>query len=675
MKKINSEATKRVAWLRDEINRHNKSYYQDNQPTISDFEFDLLLMELQNLERKFPELKDENSPTVRVGSDIKEESTQNSFVQKIHKYPMLSLSNTYDKEELITFNERITKSHISAFNYVCELKIDGSAISLTYRNGVLISAVTRGDGEKGDDVTRNVKLIKSVPKKLSGSGYPDEFEIRGEIFMPWKAFDELNRIREENEEQLFANPRNAAAGSLKLLDSADAAERKLEIILYHVVSDSLPFKTHFDTLAAASSWGLPVSEHTRRCHSIEEVFDFLDYWDKNRKSLPYPTDGAVIKIDDLDLQRELGFTAKSPRWATAYKFKAERAVTKILSVDYQVGRTGAITPVANLEPVLLSGTVVKRASLHNFDQMQILDIHINDYVSVEKGGEIIPKIVSVDESLRSNNAVRPGFPDKCPDCGSALVREEDEAKHFCPNSEGCPTQIKGKLLHFCSRKAMNILAGDATIEMLFDAGLLKNVADFYKLTSEELLKFEGWREKATNRLLASIEESKNIPFARVLYSLGIRHIGETSAKSVANHFGSIEILAGATIEELLQINDVGDVVAKSIIQFFSNETNIRIIEDLRVAGVTLQNSSNTKNNISDILKGLSIVISGNFSISREEIKALIEQHSGKNASSVSSKTSLLLCGDEPGPSKVEKANTLGIEIISEEQFFKLIENK
>lgn len=588
---------------------------------------------------------------------------------------MLSLSNTYDKEELITFNERITKSHISAFNYVCELKIDGSAISLTYRNGVLISAVTRGDGEKGDDVTRNVKLIKSVPKKLSGSGYPDEFEIRGEIFMPWKAFDELNRIREENEEQLFANPRNAAAGSLKLLDSADAAERKLEIILYHVVSDSLPFKTHFDTLAAASSWGLPVSEHTRRCHSIEEVFDFLDYWDKNRKSLPYPTDGAVIKIDDLDLQRELGFTAKSPRWATAYKFKAERAVTKILSVDYQVGRTGAITPVANLEPVLLSGTVVKRASLHNFDQMQILDIHINDYVSVEKGGEIIPKIVSVDESLRSNNAVRPGFPDKCPDCGSALVREEDEAKHFCPNSEGCPTQIKGKLLHFCSRKAMNILAGDATIEMLFDAGLLKNVADFYKLTSEELLKFEGWREKATNRLLASIEESKNIPFARVLYSLGIRHIGETSAKSVANHFGSIEILAGATIEELLQINDVGDVVAKSIIQFFSNETNIRIIEDLRVAGVTLQNSSNTKNNISDILKGLSIVISGNFSISREEIKALIEQHSGKNASSVSSKTSLLLCGDEPGPSKVEKANTLGIEIISEEQFFKLIENK
>lgn len=675
MKKINSEAKKRVAWLRDEINRHNKSYYQDNQPTISDFEFDLLLMELQTLEKKFPELQDENSPTVRVGSDIREESNQNSFVQKIHKHPMLSLSNTYDKEELIAFNERIVKFYSSPFDYVCELKIDGSAISLTYRNGVLISAVTRGDGEKGDDVTRNVKMIKSVPKKLSGSGYPDEFEIRGEIFMPWKAFDELNKIREENEEQLFANPRNAAAGSLKLLDSAEAVERKLEIILYHVISDTLSFNTHYESLSAASSWGLPVSEHTRRCHSIEEVFEFLNYWDKNRKSLPYPTDGAVIKVDDLELQRDLGFTAKSPRWATAYKFKAESAVTKIISVDYQVGRTGAITPVANLEPVLLSGTVVKRASLHNFDQMQILDIHINDFVSVEKGGEIIPKIVSVDESLRSQSAARPIFPDKCPDCGSALVREEDEAKHFCPNSEGCPTQIKGKLLHFCSRKAMNILAGDATIEMLFNAGLLNNVADFYKITSEDLLKFEGWREKATGRLLASIEESKKVPFSRVLYSLGIRHIGETNAKSVANHFGSIDNLAGATMEELLQINDVGDVVAKSIIQFFSNETNIRIIDELRRAGLITQNSSNTENKKSDVLKGMSIVISGNFSISREKIKAMIEQHSGKNVSSVSSKTTLLLCGDEPGPAKVEKANNLGIEIISEEQFFKLIENK
>lgn len=674
MKKINSEAAKRVNWLREEINRHNKSYYQDNQPIISDFEFDLLLMELQSLEKKHPELFDINSPTVRVGSDINDNSKQNSFVQRRHKYPMLSLSNTYDKTELFAFNERITKFCNTQFDYVCELKIDGSAISLTYRNGILISAITRGDGEKGDDVTRNVQKIKSVPKKLSGEGYPEEFEIRGEIFMPWKSFDELNRIREENDEALFANPRNAAAGSLKLLDSEEAQDRNLDIILYHLVGDNLPFKTHYESLLSASSWGLPVSEHSKRCHTLDEVFEFLDFWDKNRKSLPYPTDGAVIKVDNLVLQKELGFTAKSPRWATAYKFKAERAVTRILSVDYQVGRTGAITPVANLEPVLLSGTIVKRASLHNLDQIQLLDIHINDYVFVEKGGEIIPKIVSVDESLRSKIAIRPLFPEKCPDCGSTLVKEDDEAKHFCPNSSKCPTQIKGRLLHFCSRKAMNILAGDATIDMLYNAGLLKKISDFYKLRGEDLLKFEGWRDKATGRLLSSIEESKKVPFERVLYSLGIRHIGETSAKSIANNFGNIDKLAGATMEELLQIDDVGEIVAKSIIQFFSDETNITVIEELKGFGVTTYNLSNTENIKSESLRQKTIVISGNFSISRDEIKKIIEQHSGRNSTSISSKTSFLLCGDEPGPSKVEKANSLGIEIISEEEFFKLIEN-
>lgn len=673
MKKINSEAAKRVAWLRGEINRHNKSYYQDNQPTISDFEFDLLLMELQTLEKKFPELYDSNSPTVRVGSDIKDIKGQNSFIQRRHKFPMLSLSNTYDKEELNTFNERIVKLHSAPFNYVCELKIDGSAISLTYRDGVLISAITRGDGEKGDDVTRNVKKIKSLPRNLKGKGYPDEFEIRGEIFMPWKSFDELNKLREENEEPLFANPRNAAAGSLKLLDSEEAEERNLDIILYHVVGEKLPFKTHSESLISASSWGLPVSEHTRKCENLNEVFDFLNYWDKNRKSLPYPTDGAVIKVDSLDLQKELGFTAKSPRWATAFKFKAESAVTRIVSVDFQVGRTGAITPVANLEPVLLSGTVVKRASLHNLDQMQILNLHINDFVCIEKGGEIIPKIVSVDESLRSIDSVIPQFPEKCPDCGTKLVREENEAKHFCPNNDGCPTQLKGKLLHFSSRKAMNILAGDATVEMLYNAALLNNVADFYKLKYEDLLKFEGWREKAAGRLITSIEESKKVPFTRVLYALGIRHIGESGAKSLALHFGDINKIAKASKDELLQVDDIGETVANSIMDFFSNENNIKIIEELRIAGVQTANTFSGKIK-SEILNGKTIVVTGNFSVSRDEIKMIIEEHSGKNSSSVSAKTSILLCGSEPGPSKVEKAEKLGTEILNEEEFFKLIEN-
>ncbi|MDD2490775.1 MAG: NAD-dependent DNA ligase LigA [Bacteroidales bacterium] len=675
MKKTVLEATKKIKWLREEILKHNRSYYIDNQPTISDFSYDLLLNELQTLEKKFPELADINSPTVRVGSDITSENHQNAFVQRLHKSPMLSLSNTYDKGELYAFNERIIKHTNDSINYVCELKIDGSAISLTYRNGTLIHAVTRGDGEKGDDVTRNVIKIKSLPKRLKGEGFPEEFEIRGEIFMPWSDFERLNKLREENDEPLFANPRNAAAGSLKLLDSSEAEERGLDIILYHLSFESSDIKTHYDALQAAASWGLPISNHTRRCSSINEVIDFLNYWDINRKSLPYPTDGAVIKIDSLNLQKELGYTAKSPRWATAYKFKAEKAITKILSVDYQVGRTGAITPVANLEPVLLSGTKVKRASLHNEDQIKALDIHIGDFVYVEKGGEIIPKITSVDKSRREINATIPSFPTLCPDCNTPLVKEVDEAKHYCPNIQGCPTQIKGRLIHFCSRKAMNINAGEATIEMLFNDGLLNNVADFYKLTTEDLIKFEGWREKSTDKFLKSVEASKKIPFYRVLYALGIRYVGETSAKSIANFFKNFSLISQASIDELIDIEDVGEVVAKSIYNFFRKPINIKLIDELRDAGISMESDINKKNVKSDALLGRTIVISGNFSITRDEMKEVIDQHSGKNSSSISSKTSFLISGTEAGPAKLEKAKKLGIEIITEEEFFKLIENK
>jgi len=674
MKKNISEASNRIKLLREEIERHNKSYYIDNQPIISDFEYDLLINELQTLENKFPELKEINSPSVRVGSDILQGEEKNSFVQRSHKHPMLSLSNTYDKSELLSFNERIIKSTNTSFRYVCELKIDGSAISLTYRNGSLLYALTRGDGEKGDDVTANILKIKSVPKKLKGDNFPEELEIRGEVFMPWLAFEELNRVREENEDPLFANPRNAAAGSLKLLNSSEAGERGLDIILYHVICEPSIFKTHHEALEAAESWGLPISEHTRVCSTIGEVIEYLDYWEVNRKALPYPTDGAVIKIDSIDLQRDLGYTSKSPRWATAYKFQAERALTRLISVDYQVGRTGAVTPVANLEPVLLSGTTVKRASLHNSDQMKVLDIHINDFVYVEKGGEIIPKITSVELSMRVAEANRPMFPEICPDCGTNLSRAEDEAKHFCPNSTGCPTQIKGRLIHFCSRKAMDIMAGEATVELLFNAGMLKSPADFYMLRESDLLQFEGWREKAALRLISSIENSKKVPFYRVLFALGIKHVGETSAKSLANHFGNIDSLISATKEQLTDIEDVGDIVAGSITDFFSKTDNIMMIEKLKEHGLSLKGKSDNSNKLSEILRGKNIVISGNFSVSREEIKTIIEMHSGKNSSSISSKSSYLLAGNEAGPAKLEKAKKLGIEIITEEQFKRLIEN-
>jgi DNA ligase (NAD+) len=671
MKKKREEAGARIAQLREIINEQNRRYYIENQPVISDFEYDLLLNELQTLEKTYPGYFSENSPTVRVGSDLSDDSVASEFKQATHKYPMLSLSNTYDKDELYAFNERVVKSFESQVDYVCELKIDGSAISLSYYNGRLVRAVTRGDGTTGDDVTSNVKKIKSLPQSLKGSGYPLEFEIRGEIFMPWSSFDEINKKREENEEQLFANPRNAAAGSLKLLDPRIVEERGLETILYHFVSEEKIADSHYEVLQMAEKWGLPVSEHTKVCKNMDEVIDYLNYWDNERKKLPYPTDGVVIKVNDLELQKTLGFTSKSPRWATAYKFKAEQSLTKLLSIDYQVGRTGAITPVANLEPVLLSGTVVKRASLHNLDQMSLMDIHISDYVYVEKGGEIIPKITGVELSMRDKDAKKPKFPEFCPDCGTRLVREESEAKHFCPNSELCPTQIKAKFLHFSGRKAMNILIGEATIDQLYNLNLIKKLPDIFKLTADELMTMDGWKERSALRFLESLEESKKSPFFKVLFALGIRYIGENSAKSLANHFGNIDNIISASKEDLTEVGDIGDVMAQSVSDYFSSPGNLNVIKELKEIGLNFE-TTEKKERLSEKLKGCTVVVSGNFSIPREEIKKMIELHSGKNGSSVTSKTTYLLAGEKPGPEKIQKANSLGIKTITEDEFFKLI---
>jgi len=671
MKKKREDAGARIAQLREIINEQNRRYYVENQPVISDFEYDLLLNELQTLEKTYPGYFSENSPTVRVGSDLSDDSVASEFKQATHKYPMLSLSNTYDKDELYAFNERIVKSVESQVDYVCELKIDGSAISLSYYNGRLVRAVTRGDGTTGDDVTSNVRKIKSLPQSLKGSDYPVEFEIRGEIFMPWSSFDEINKKREENEEQLFANPRNAAAGSLKLLDPRIVEERGLETILYHFVSEEKIADSHYEVLQMAGKWGLPVSEHTKVCKNMDEVIDYLNYWDNERKKLPYPTDGVVIKVNDLELQKTLGFTSKSPRWATAYKFKAEQSLTKLLSIDYQVGRTGAITPVANLEPVLLSGTVVKRASLHNLDQMSLMDIHISDYVYVEKGGEIIPKITGVELSMRDKDAKSPEFPEFCPDCGTRLVREESEAKHFCPNSERCPTQIKAKFLHFSGRKAMNILIGEATIDQLYNLNLIKNLPDLFKLTADDLMTMEGWKERSALRFLESLEESKKSPFFKVLFALGIRYIGENSAKSLANHFGNIDNLISASKEDLTEVGDIGEVMAQSVSDYFSSPGNLNVIKELKEIGLNFE-ATEKKEILSEKLKGCTVVVSGNFSLQREEIKKMVELHSGKNGSSVTSKTTYLLAGEKPGPEKIQKANSLGIKTITEEEFFKLI---
>lgn len=665
-----SEAKLRIGQLSKELERHNYNYYVLNSPQISDFQYDLLLMELQQLEKLFPEFAQTDSPTQKVGSDL---APLAQFEQFPHKYPMLSLANTYNIGELEEFNGRIQKATDNPFTFSCELKFDGTAICLTYKDGKLFRALTRGDGSVGDDVTQNVMQIASIPHSLvPDSGYPAEFEIRGEIYMPYKAFDKLNQQRELDQEQPFANPRNAASGSLKLLDPKTVRGRGLECTLYHLLTQEPVAPTHLESLGMAAKWGLPVSEFAKECEDIAQVEQYIKEWDTRRKTLPYATDGIVVKINQLSLQNSLGFTAKSPRWATAYKFKPEEALTKLVSIDYQVGRTGAVTPVANLEPVQLSGTKVKRASLHNAEQMQLLDIHIGDYVYVEKGGEIIPKITRVAPEKRGFDIVPVDFPKNCPVCGAQLVKDEDEAKHFCPNSDNCPPQIKGKFIHFIGRKAMAINAGEATIEQLYNKGYITVLSDLYKLTREQLLTLDKWKEKSADNFLESLEKSKQVPFEKVLFALGIRYIGETTAKNLASEFKSIEALSKATREELLSIEEVGDKLADSLLGYFSEPAHLKVIEELQQFGLQMKTDESKKSIDSDILNGMTIVISGNFSISREEMKALIERNGGKVGSSISGNTTYMIAGEKSGPSKMQKAQKLGIEVISEDEFYSII---
>ena len=657
----------RMGELRQILTESNRRYYVDNAPTISDFEYDNLMYELIALEKKYPEFVTPDSPTRHVGSDRTKE-----FAQYPHRYPMLSLGNTYDISEVAAFSERVSRSLSGTpFSYSCELKFDGTAICLTYKKGELFRALTRGDGTIGDDVTANVRHISNIPQKLHGGTYPDEFEIRGEIYMPYEAFDRLNAERERDEDAPFANPRNAASGSLKLLNPSEVGKRGLECTLYHLLGENLPFETHTQALAAAKSWGLPVSDKIKVCHSIKEIEAYIAYWDTERRKLPFATDGIVIKVNELPYQKALGYTSKFPRWAVAYKFQAERALTKLLSIDYQVGRTGAVTPVANLEPVLLSGTTVRRASLHNSEQMELLDVRIGDYVYVEKGGEIIPKITGVELSKRNSALMKPKFPEYCPDCGCRLVRDEGEAKYFCPNIHGCPTQIKGRLVHFLSRKAMNILAGDATVDQLYNLSLVRTPADFYDLDKEQLLTLDGWKERSAERFLRSIRDSKDTPFERVLFAIGIRYVGETTAKTVARGGKKREEGDGGDRETRLSVPDVGEVIADSIYDFFMDPDNIREVQRLRAAGLKMAIDEGGEQT-SDVLGGATIVITGNYSIPRDRMKALIESNGGKNSSSVSGKTDYLLAGEKPGPEKIKKAESLGIRIISESEFLDMI---
>ena len=669
-----AQANIRINELKSIINDANRRYYIDNAPVLSDYEFDMLLKELESLENEYPEFATADSPTCKVGSDIARQpgSSRKEFEQFPHRYPMLSLGNTYDIPEVEAFAERASKGIGNSFTYSCELKFDGTAICLTYRNGKLFRALTRGDGTVGDDVTDNVRNISNIPQTLTGpADWPEEFEIRGEIYMPWAAFDRLNEERERDEEQPFANPRNAASGSLKLIDSSMVANRGLECTLYHMLGEQLPFQTHDQALKAAAGWGLPVSDKRKICRTIDEIEEFITYWDTERKNLPFATDGIVIKVNELPYQEELGYTAKFPRWAVAYKFKAEQALTRLISIDYQVGRTGAVTPVANLEPVQLSGTVVKRASLHNEDQMRIHDIHIGDYVYVEKGGEIIPKITGVELSMRNGDVTLPHFPQTCPDCGTALVRDEEEAKAVCANQSGGPTQIKGRLIHFISRRARNVIAGEATVEQLFNKALVWNAADFYELKKEHLLSLEGWKERSAERFLKSLEESKKTPFDHVLYALGIRYVGEATAKSLARHFGNIDAIAAASMDDLLNVDDVGQVIAESIYDYFRDEANMETVIRLKESGLQFEMQEGPKK-LSAALEGMTIVISGNFSISRDDMKALIASHGGKNSGSISKKTRYLLAGEKAGPEKLKKAEALGIEIIGENDILSII---
>ncbi len=663
------EAKEKIQSLRESLEQHNYNYYVLSAPTISDRTFDEMMKELQLLEEKYPEYADPHSPTQRVGSDLSKE-----FEQVVHQYPMLSLGNTYSEGEVQEFYERIARDLNEPFEIVAELKYDGTSISLIYEEGRLVRAVTRGDGTRGDDVTANVKTIRSIPLKLRGENYPKAFEIRGEILLPWAEFDRLNKEREEQEEALFANPRNAASGTLKQQNPAIVAARKLDAYLYYLLGEELPAETHYDNLEAARSWGFKIPNVIRKCNSLQDIYDYIAYWDVERKNLPVATDGIVFKVNSLRQQKHLGFTSKSPRWAIAYKFQAERAVTRLNSVSFQVGRTGTVTPVANLEPVLLAGTTVKRASLHNADIIEGLDLHLGDQVYVEKGGEIIPKIVGVDLDARSmliGDKIR--FIQTCPECGTLLVRPEGEAAHYCPNESGCPPQIKGKIEHFVTRKAMNINIGPETVEDLYEAGYVRNAADLYMLRVADLLRLERWAEKSARNLMASLEDSKQVPFERVLYALGIRYVGETVAKRLATSFLSMERLSQASLEELVAVDEIGERIAQSVINYFADERNQTLVNRLKEFGLQMIVAEEKLANRTEKLKGLTIVISGTFSKhSRDEYKAMIEQHGGKNSGSVSGKTHYILAGENMGPAKLEKASKLGVKIIHEDEFLKMI---
>ena len=663
------EIKERIDYLRAELHRHNYRYYVLSNPEISDKQFDDMMRELQDLEKAHPEFEDDNSPTRRVGSDINK-----NFKQVAHKYPMLSLGNTYSESEVTDFYERVRKSLNEDFEICCELKYDGTSISLTYEDGKLVRAVTRGDGEKGDDVTDNVKTIRTIPLVLHGN-YPPSFEIRGEILMPWAVFEELNREKEAQEEPLFANPRNAASGTLKLQNSTIVASRKLDAYLYYLLGENLPCDGHYENLQEAAKWGFKISDCMRKVRTLQEVFDFISYWDVERKNLPVATDGIVLKVNSLKQQKNLGFTAKSPRWAIAYKFQAERALTRLNKVTYQVGRTGAITPVANLDPVQLSGTIVKRASLHNADIIEGLDLHIGDMVYVEKGGEIIPKITGVDKDARGfliGDKVR--FITHCPECGSKLIRYEGEAAHYCPNEAACPPQIKGKIGHFISRKAMNIDGlGPETVDMFYRLGLIKDTADLYMLTADDIKNLDRMGEKSAENIIKGIAASKEVPFERVLFALGIRFVGETVAKKIARSFNNIEEIENANMETLMNIDEIGEKIAMSINGYFANPANRELVERLKSAGLQFARTAEDLSGYTDKLAGQSIVISGVFvHHSRDEYKSLIEKNGGKNVGSISSKTSFILAGENMGPAKLEKATKLGIKILNEDEFLALI---
>ncbi|KAA6302336.1 MAG: DNA ligase [Candidatus Ordinivivax streblomastigis] len=654
--------------LRKNIEQWNYQYYVLAQPLISDLEFDLKVKELEKLEAEHPEYFDANSPTQRVGSDL-----NNNFVPVEHRYPMLSLANTYSEGEVQEFYNRTQKALNEDFEIVCELKYDGTSISLLYEDGVLTRAITRGDGVRGDDVTTNVRTIKSIPLRLHGTGYPASFEIRGEILLPWTAFNTLNEEREESGEAPFANPRNAAAGSLKTLNAQVVAQRKLDSFLYYLLGEDLPCDTHYNNLQAARQWGFKISDATKKCATLEEVFDFIHYWNTERKNLPVATDGIVLKVNSIKQQLNLGWTAKSPRWAIAYKFQAEQAETRLNSVDFQVGRTGTVTPVANLEPVLLSGTIVKRASLHNADIINALDLHIGDLCLVEKGGEIIPKITGVNTEARFMIGDKVQFIQKCPACGTPLVREADEAAYYCPNATGCEPQIKGRIEHFVSRKAMNINAGEGTVEAFFNAGLIRNAADLYKINVQDIFGLERWGEKSAQNFVDSIAESKNVPYPRVLHALGIRFVGETVAKRLARAFPTIDQLMAASHEELIDVGDIGDRIAGSVLDYFADAENRKQLEQLRSFGLQFALDKEILAEKTNHLEGKTFVISGIFSHhSRDEYKELIEQHGGKNTATVSAKTNYILAGENMGPAKLEKAEKLGVQIINEDEFLKMI---